>query len=73
MVLPNLFLVDKDSKVLSRTVQVSNLEDEVKKVLKLTGLSWPDSSGRKRPRPDEAGRYERLKGDTRLRLHVPLR
>jgi hypothetical protein len=34
MVLPNLFLVDKDGKVLSRTVQVSNLEDEVKKVLK---------------------------------------
>lgn len=34
MVLPNLFLVDKDGKVLSRTVQISNLEDELKKVLK---------------------------------------
>jgi hypothetical protein len=35
MVLPNLFLVDKDGKVLSRTVQqVGSLEDEVKKVLK---------------------------------------
>lgn len=34
MVLPNLFLVDKDGKVVSRTVQISNLEDEVKKLLK---------------------------------------
>jgi hypothetical protein len=34
MVLPNLFLVDKDGKVLSRTVQVNGLEDEVKKLLK---------------------------------------
>ncbi len=35
MVLPHLFLVDKDGKVLSRTIQqVSNLEDELKKVLK---------------------------------------
>ena len=33
MVLPNLFLVDKDGKVVSRTVQVSNLEEEVKKLL----------------------------------------
>jgi hypothetical protein len=34
MVLPNLFLVDKDGKVLSRTIQqVSSLEDEVKKRL----------------------------------------
>ena len=31
MVLPNLFLVDKDGKVASRTVQVGNLEDELKK------------------------------------------
>jgi hypothetical protein len=34
MVLPNLFLVDKDGKVVSRTVQINNLEDEVKKLLK---------------------------------------
>ena len=35
MVLPNLFLVDKDGKVVSRTVQqVSGLEDELKKLLK---------------------------------------
>jgi len=35
MVLPNLFLVDKDGKVVSRTVQqVSSLEEEIKKVLK---------------------------------------
>jgi hypothetical protein len=34
MVLPNLFLVGKDGKVLSRTVQMSNLEEEVKKALK---------------------------------------
>ena len=33
MVLPNLFLVDKDGKVASRTVQVGNLEDELKKRL----------------------------------------
>jgi hypothetical protein len=33
MVLPNLFLADKDGKVVSRTVQVSNLEEEVKKLL----------------------------------------
>jgi hypothetical protein len=34
MVLPNLFLVDKEGKVISRTVQqVSGLEDEVKKRL----------------------------------------
>jgi len=31
MVLPNLFLVDKDGKVVSRTVQVGNLEEELKK------------------------------------------
>jgi hypothetical protein len=30
-VLPNLFLVGKDGKVLSRSVQVSNVEEEVKK------------------------------------------
>lgn len=34
MSLPNLFLVDKDGKVISRTVQVGGLEDEVKKRLK---------------------------------------
>jgi hypothetical protein len=35
MVLPNIFLVDKDGKVISRTVQqVNGLEDEVKKRLK---------------------------------------
>ena len=33
MVLPNLFLVDKEGKVASRTVQVGNLEDELKKRL----------------------------------------
>jgi hypothetical protein len=33
MVLPNLFLVDKDGKVVSRTVQVGNLEEELKKKL----------------------------------------
>lgn len=31
MVLPNLFLVGKDGKVISRTVQMSTLEDEIKK------------------------------------------
>lgn len=34
MVLPHLFLVDKDGKVLSPTIQVNNLEDELKKLLK---------------------------------------
>jgi hypothetical protein len=34
MALPNLFLVGKDGKVLSRTVQIANLEDEVKKAVK---------------------------------------
>jgi hypothetical protein len=34
MVLPNLFLVDKDGKVASRTVQVGTLEEELKKLLK---------------------------------------
>jgi hypothetical protein len=34
MVLPNLFLVGKDGKVLSRSVQVGNLEEELKKQLK---------------------------------------
>jgi hypothetical protein len=34
MVLPHLFLVGKDGKVVSRTVQIGNLEDEVKKLLK---------------------------------------
>jgi hypothetical protein len=32
-VLPTLFLVGKDNKVLSRTVQMTNVEDEVKKAL----------------------------------------
>jgi thiol-disulfide isomerase/thioredoxin len=32
MVLPNLFLVDKTGKVASRTVQIGNLEDELKKL-----------------------------------------
>jgi thiol-disulfide isomerase/thioredoxin len=31
MVLPNLFLVGKDGKVLSRSVQVGNVEEEIKK------------------------------------------
>ncbi|MBV9126168.1 MAG: redoxin domain-containing protein [Planctomycetes bacterium] len=34
MVLPSLFLVDRDGKVLSRTVQIGTLEDEIKKLLK---------------------------------------
>jgi hypothetical protein len=34
MVLPNLFLVSKDGKVLNRKLQINNLEDEVKKQLK---------------------------------------
>jgi hypothetical protein len=34
MVLPNMFLVGKDGKVVSRTVQLANLEDEIKKLLK---------------------------------------
>ncbi len=34
MVLPTLFLVDKDGKVASRTVQMTTLEDELKKLLK---------------------------------------
>jgi hypothetical protein len=33
-VLPNTFLVGKDGKVVSRSVQINNLEDEVKKLLK---------------------------------------
>lgn len=32
MVLPNIFLVGKDGKVVNRTVQMSSLEDEVKKL-----------------------------------------
>jgi hypothetical protein len=32
--LPHLFLIDKDGKVASRTVQINDLEDEVKKLLK---------------------------------------
>lgn len=34
MVLPHLFLVDKNGKVASRTVQINNLEDELKKLIK---------------------------------------
>ena len=34
VVLPQLFLVGKDGKVVSRNVQINNLEDEVKKLLK---------------------------------------
>jgi thiol-disulfide isomerase/thioredoxin len=34
MSLPNLFLVDKDGKVQSRTIQVGGLDDEMKKQLK---------------------------------------
>jgi thiol-disulfide isomerase/thioredoxin len=34
MVLPNLFLAGKDGKVVSRNVQLANLEDEIKKLLK---------------------------------------
>jgi thiol-disulfide isomerase/thioredoxin len=33
MVLPNMFLVGKDGKVVSRTVQMGGLEDEVKKLV----------------------------------------
>ena len=32
-VLPNLFLVGKDGKVISRTIQINGLEDEIKKQL----------------------------------------
>jgi hypothetical protein len=34
MGLPNLFLVNKEGKVVSRNVQINNLDDEVKKLLK---------------------------------------
>ena len=34
MVLPNLFLVNREGKVASRTVQLANLEDEIKKLVK---------------------------------------
>ena len=34
MVLPNMFLVDKNGTVLSRNMQLANLEDEIKKSLK---------------------------------------
>lgn len=34
MVLPHLFLVGKDGKVVSRTVQTANVEEEVKKLMK---------------------------------------
>ena len=33
MVLPNLFLVGRDGKVVSHTVQMSGLEDEIKKLM----------------------------------------
>jgi thiol-disulfide isomerase/thioredoxin len=32
--LPNLFLVGKDGKVVSRTIQINGLDDEIKKMLK---------------------------------------
>ena len=32
MVLPNMFLVGKDGKVVSHTVQMTSLEDEIKKL-----------------------------------------
>ncbi len=34
LVLPNLFLVGKDGKVISHSVQINGLEDEIKKLLK---------------------------------------
>ena len=34
MVLPQLFLLDKEGKVVNRNAQVSTLEDEIKKLLK---------------------------------------
>ena len=34
VVLPQLFLIGKDGKVVSRNVQINNLEDEVKKLMK---------------------------------------
>ena len=34
MGLPNLFLVGKDGKVVSRNAQINGLDDEVKKLLK---------------------------------------
>ena len=34
MVLPSMFLVGKDGNVVSRNVQLANLEDEIKKLLK---------------------------------------
>ena len=34
MFLPNMFLVNKEGKVVSRTVQMNNLEEEVKKLVK---------------------------------------
>jgi thiol-disulfide isomerase/thioredoxin len=33
MVLPNLFLVGKDGKVVSRSIQIGGLEDEIRKLL----------------------------------------
>jgi thiol-disulfide isomerase/thioredoxin len=35
MVLPNLFLVGKDGKVVSRSIQIGGLEDEIKKLLEV--------------------------------------
>src|SRR5262249_10146726 len=34
MVLPNTFLVNREGKIASRTVQMNNLEEEIKKLLK---------------------------------------
>jgi hypothetical protein len=32
MVLPNMFLVGRDGKVVSHTIQMSSLEDEIRKL-----------------------------------------
>ncbi len=34
MSLPSLFVVNRDGKVASRAVQVNNLDDEIKKLIK---------------------------------------
>jgi len=34
MVLPNMFLVDRDGKVTSRNAQIATVEDEIKRLLK---------------------------------------
>src|SRR5262249_20367395 len=45
MVLPTMFLVGKDGKVVSRTVQMNNLEEEVKKLLKRSRRDHLEGSG----------------------------